>query len=307
MSKKRLSAADALYDMMEAGELDLPSNSEDRPMRTRLNKFDESKHPRDRKGEFTSSPAGPEDANVPMGTMRDGRRLEWGPDGKRWVPRSPKDFGSGPKQSPSHSKSATVIFLKGNPQYGRIAKKTPHSDVINSILHGAQDAVRPLLDAMSKLKPAEQKAVARALVKAVKPHLSIVSKAGPPDEPRDNTGKWTVGGAVGAGARLAGRGAAAVGGLTYRALRDALSTVTLVPSSKSSMSAALKEWWGRASSRNENIASEARIEAMGRVLGTVFVGIGIYAVAQYYLPIAANALGMSVSRMIGHALNLGVP
>lgn len=278
--------------------------------RTRLRKEDPY---HDQRGRFATGPGGAataDDAKTPMGTMRDGKRLEWGPDGSKvWVPRGPKDFG-GPKQSSSRkaaTKSANVIFLKGTPQYNRLTKDTPKTDRIDSILRGAQSAVRPLLDAIGKLKPAEQKAVARALIKAVKPHLSSLGKAGPPDEPRDNTGKWTVGGAVSAGARLAGRGALALGGLTLRGIQDALSTVTLVPSSKSSISQALKEWWPRATSRNENIAAEARIEAGGRILGTIFVAIGVYAVAQYYLPIAANSIGMAASRLIGHALNVGVP
>lgn len=261
--------------------------------------WDESKHPRDPKGEFTDSAGNA----IPMGTIRGGRRLEFGPGGSKvWVPRGPKDYG-GPKQA-----SAQLIFLKVGPQYTRIARHGPKMALLNKILPQAQAAVQPLLDAIGRLKPRERKVVARALVNAISPHLASVAKAGyDPNEARDNAGKWTVGGIAGAGARLAGRSALALGGLTLRTIQDALSAVTLVPSSKSSVGGALKEWWGRATSHNEFTAADARIEAMGRVLGTIFVAIGVWAVAQYYIPIALDSVGMAVSRVIGHALNIGVP
>jgi hypothetical protein len=237
--------------------------------------------------------------------------LEWGEKGEKWwVPRGPKDYG-GPKQSPSGTKravkSANIIFLKALPQYDRIAKTKGKANLLSSALPKAHAAAMGLVNDLGKLPAQDRVKVAKALIKHMQGHLTALSKAGPPDEPRDNTGKWTVGGAVSAGASLAGRGALALGGLTLRGLQDALSTVTLIPSSKTTAREALSRWWARARDPNENVRSEANVEAMGRVLGTIFVAIGVYAVAQYYVPIALNSVGMAASRAIGHALNFGVP
>jgi hypothetical protein len=199
------------------------------------------------------------------------------------------------------------IFLKALPQYNGITKAKGKAALLNSFLPKAHAAAMGLVDDLGKLPAKDRVAVAKALIKHLQEHLASVSKAGPPDEPRDNTGKWTVGGAVSAGASLAGRGALALGGLTLKGIRDALSTVTLVPSSKTTAMEALGRWWARARDPNENVRSEANVEAMGRVLGTIFVAIGVYAVAQYYVPIALNSVGMAASRAIGHALNFGVP
>lgn len=268
--------------------------------RVRLHKIDP--YHDQRSGQFTTGPGG-SSGDTPVGTVRDGRRLEWGPDGSKvWVRRGAGDKG-GPKQSSGKALKSNVVFLKAAPQYNRISKAAKLDDLLSK----GKEAVQPLLDALAKLKPAEQKAVARALVNAIKPHLASVSKAGfDPSEARDPAGKWTVGGVAGAAAGMAGRGALALGGLTLRTLQDAVSTFTLIPSSKSSVSGALKEWWGRATSRDMYTRDEARIEGMARVFGTIMLGIGVYAVAQYYIPLAADAIGMSVSRLIGHALNLGV-
>lgn len=167
----------------------------------------------------------------------------------------------------------------------------------------AKDAAKDLVAPLRSLSRREQVKVAEALITAFagvvdgfctncKPKKT--TKGYPefnPSQERAADGKWTVGGVAGAAARGAGKLTLAAGKVILRAARNALSTVTLIPSTKKTAGQALKDWWGRVTSKDSSTHIKAVEEAGARVMITILLAAAVAALAHAFIGAAAGVVG----------------
>lgn len=184
-------------------------------------------------------------------------------------------------------------------------KTTPITGAhIDALKKTSRSAAKDLVTSLRGLSKQERTDVAEALIGAMMKHLKGFSQPGvskgypefDPNQLRDHKGRFTNGTAVLAG--MTWRGVIAP---TLKLMQNALSTVTLVPSSKSTVMGALKDWWRRLmTDPNSAEHSGAVEEAAGRTMVTVILGAAALALAHAYIPAAVGIVAATVGMIARH-------
>lgn len=162
----------------------------------------------------------------------------------------------------------------------------------------ARAAAIEFVGRLGSLSRKEKEAVAEALIKVLLASIKKLAKRpkaqkGYPEyndsQARDSKGQWTVGGAAGA-----------VGSFALDAIREALSKVTLIPSSRSNVNQAVDDWWKRLNSKDIEVHIDAFSEGATRLMFTLFFGVLAVVIADFYL----SKLGVAVGSAVGQALRI---
>jgi hypothetical protein len=83
-----------------------------------------------------------------------------------------------------------------------------------------------------------------------------------------------------------------------RGAREAISTVTLVPSAKTTVGEALDSWWKRINSDDTITHIEAVQEGAARLMITIAVGALMWGLAHAFIGSAAGAVGSAVGQAL---------
>lgn len=177
---------------------------------------------------------------------------------------------------------------------------------IGGLRREAKAAADDLVAPIRSLSRREQIAVAEVLITSFVDQIKALSqttKAYDPSQPRapagtPEGGQWTAGAVAGAVVRGTGRFAGAAGKMVLTAAQEALSTVTLIPSSKRTVGEALKDWWGRFTSSDTTTHVVAVQEAATRIMFTIILGAAALALARAFIGGAAGAVGAAVGQAL---------
>ena len=170
---------------------------------------------------------------------------------------------------------------------------------LNNVRREAKDAAHDLVAPLRALSRREQITVAETLIEMFLDQIKDLSatatrKAFNPNQPRDKDGKWTISGMAGAAALGAGKLTVAAGGVILRAAQNALSTVTLIPSTKRTAGEAVRDWWSRINSSDSSTHIKAVEEAGARVMITIILGAAALALAHAFIGSAAGSVGAAI-------------